>query len=195
MNSYVPRCSSNNPGFFEVSFRGQPVQVCADFGTEFNYLLKSAADELGIHYDNLGITKAPRILTDFRGKKYCVVGTTEEIRFNLQRDTVSIFANVIAEQSEDGEDSTVVTYYMHQRYAGILQVKSLLRVTVVDIGNSTEQARTSDVHRQTKGKPTARIVKIVEEWNGVQPMQYPPFQLSRRINGLLSWWATSLLVR
>jgi len=102
---------------------------------------------------------------------------------------------IAVEQSEDGEDSAVVTYYMHQRYAGILQVKSLLRVTVVDIGNSTEQARTSDVHRQTKGKPTARIVKIVEEWNGVQPMQYPPFQLSRRINGLLSWWATSLLVR
>ena len=91
---------------------------------------------------------------------------------------------IAVERSEDGNDSAVVTYYMHQRYAGILQVKSLLRVTVDMNG----------VHRQTKGKDTAKIVNIVEEWNGVQPMQYP-FRLSRRINGLLSWWATSLLVR
>jgi len=90
---------------------------------------------------------------------------------------------IAVERSEDGNDSAVVTYYMHQRYAGILQVKSLLRVTVDMNGD----------HRQTKGKDTAKIVNIVEEWNGVQPMQY--FRLSRRINGLLSWWATSLLVR
>ena len=92
---------------------------------------------------------------------------------------------IAVERSEDRNDSAVVTYYMHQRYAGILQVKSLLRVTVDMDGG----------HRQTKGKDTPKIVNIVEEWNGVQPMQYPPFRLSRRINGLLSWWATLLLVR
>ena len=72
-----------------------------------------------------------------------------------------------------------VTYYMHQRYAGILTVKSLLHVTVDKCDDSRK----------------ARIVKIVEEWNGVKPLEYPPFFLSRRINGMFSWWLTSLLVR
>ena len=83
-------------------------------------------------------------------------------------------------QGQDGKDSAVaqVTYYMHQRYAGILTVKSLLRVTV-----------------DTADSKKARIQKIVEEWNGVEPLAYYPFSLSRRINGILSWWLTSLLVR
>ena len=71
-----------------------------------------------------------------------------------------------------------ITYYMHQRYAGMLTVKSLLRVTV-DRSDTRE----------------ARIVKIVEEWNGVEPLAHPPFFLSRRINGICSWWLTSLFVR
>ena len=85
-------------------------------------------------------------------------------------------------ESRDGKESNSavahLTYYMHQRYAGILTVKSLLRVTV-DKCDSRK----------------ARIVKIVEEWNGVEPLEYPPFFLSRRINGILSWWSTSLFVR
>ena len=85
-------------------------------------------------------------------------------------------------ESRDGTESNSavvrVTYYMHQRYAGILTVKSLLRVTV-DKCDSRK----------------ASIVKIVEEWNGVEPLEYPPFFLSRRINGILSWWLTTLFVR
>ena len=90
-------------------------------------------------------------------------------------------------ESRDGKDDTSntcnnaeahVTYYMHQRYAGILTVKSLLHVTV-DMSDSRK----------------ARIVKIVEEWNGVEPLVYPPFYLSRRINGIFCWWLTSFLVR
>jgi len=88
--------------------------------------------------------------------------------------------HVDVKQGQDGKDSAVaqVTYYMHQRYAGILTVKSLLRVTV-DMADSKK----------------ARIQKMVEEWNGVEPLAYYPFSLSRRINGILSWWLTSLLVR
>ena len=64
--------------------------------------------------------------------------------------------------------------------------------TFVKLG---EEATFEDAAVLCSGQDTAKIVKIVEEWNGVQPMQYPPFRLSRRINGLLSWWATSSLVR
>lgn len=103
MNSHIPRNSYSNPGFFEVFFCGQPVQAFCDFGTEYNYLLKDAADEFGIPYANPAITKSPRILTDYQGKAYYVVGTTDEIKFDLNQDTVGIYANIIVERNEKNE--------------------------------------------------------------------------------------------
>ena len=84
----------------------------------------------------------------------------------------------------------IVTYYMHQRYAGLLTVKSLLRITV-DISGATGDKGKKDV---SGGTSSVQVEKMEEQWNGVEPINLAPFRISRRINGMLSWWLTSLLV-
>lgn len=86
----------------------------------------------------------------------------------------------------------IVTYYLHQRYTGFLTVRSLLQVTVeTGAAGGTNKGRSKDV---SGGASTVRVVKIEERWNGVKPLDDAPFRLFRRVNGVLSWWLTSLLV-
>ena len=38
------------------------------------------------------------------------------------------------------------------------------------------------------------VTKLEERWNGTEPLGFLPFWISRRINGLISWNLTRLLI-
>ena len=73
---------------------------------------------------------------------------------------------------------TVQVLELNQRYFGFLRVKSALHVhyTAAEEGGALE------------------IVRFEERWNGVPLLWAAPFVASRRINGLLSFRATSAVL-
>ena len=74
-------------------------------------------------------------------------------------------------------DTIALTYYLHQQYGGRLRVKSLCVVRVV-----LREGRFV-VHR------------VEEAWNGVPLLDTLPFSVCRRINGGVSWFLTTNLVK
>jgi len=38
------------------------------------------------------------------------------------------------------------------------------------------------------------VTKLEERWNGIEPLGFLPFWISRRINGLISWNLTRLFI-
>ena len=80
-------------------------------------------------------------------------------------------------------ESIDLTYRLDQRYAGMLEVQSLLVVNVQ--------------LAQIYGTPESEFVvrKFEERWNGVQPLGTYLFWIVRRMNGLISWNLTSRLLK
>lgn len=80
-------------------------------------------------------------------------------------------------------ESIELTYYLNQRYGGFLNLQSLLLVNF-------HLARADD------GIPEGHFVvtKLEERWNGTRPLSALPFWISRRINGLISWNLTRILI-
>jgi len=80
-------------------------------------------------------------------------------------------------------ESIELTYYLNQRYGDYVNLRSLL---VVDF----RLARAND------GIPEGHFVvtKLEERWNGTRPLVALPFWVSRRINGLISWYLTRILI-
>lgn len=81
-----------------------------------------------------------------------------------------------------------ITYLLHQRYAGILTVRSLL---VVDVAIGVRETFNKAKDISSVGT-TARVLRFEERWNGVEPLDWGPFRVSRRLNGVISWMLTSL---
>uniref|UniRef100_A0A7S4K6Z4 Uncharacterized protein n=1 Tax=Odontella aurita TaxID=265563 RepID=A0A7S4K6Z4_9STRA len=84
-----------------------------------------------------------------------------------------------------------ITYLLHQRYAGFLTVRSTLVVDIV-----LEERGRIDRKKQSSnaGITSARVVKFEERWNGVEPLNRGMFRVSRRLNGMISWMLTTLVV-
>merc|ERR1719491_175367 len=79
--------------------------------------------------------------------------------------------------------SIELTYYLNQRYMDALNVRSLL---VVDFRLARISGETSE--------SVLEVTKLEERWNGTQPLSILPFWISRRINGIISWNLTRILV-
>lgn len=80
-------------------------------------------------------------------------------------------------------ESIELTYHLNQRYGGFLNLQSLL---LVDFHLARAEDGITEGHLV--------VTKLEERWNGTRPLGALPFWISRRINGLISWNLTRILV-
>ena len=81
-------------------------------------------------------------------------------------------------------ESIELTYHLNQLYGNFLNVRSLLVINF----------RLARMNGGEMPENYFEVTKLEERWNGSEPLGFLPFWISRRINGLISWNLTRLLI-
>jgi len=81
-------------------------------------------------------------------------------------------------------ESIELTYHLNQLYGNFLNVRSLLVINF----------RLARMNGGEMPENYFEVTKLEERWNGTEPLGFLPFWISRRINGLISWNLTRLLI-
>lgn len=81
-------------------------------------------------------------------------------------------------------ESIEFTYSLHQKYAGSVTVRSLL---VLD-------AHLVQIKGDKNAESNFEITRMEERWNGIEPLSFFPFWVTRRVNGIISWHLTRRFV-